>query len=401
MIGRSWTTGLALCLAVSLAACIGRAPSYHAENWQTPKDPPPIPQRKPVPPAGLVWQDFSVGSVTTAPLATGASQNTVQSVALAPPTAAAVVPTNGRHRVARGQTLFAISRQYGLPIRSLIDSNGLTPPYRLQAGQSLLIPKARVHQVASGDTVYGISRRYGVDLSELVRQNAISAPYRITLGQRLVLPAAHDRSRSQVAALPVPAPKSESSAKALESIGSPQAANEGPPVPKRRPAALGNVLTAKKNEPTAQTAALSSKPAPVPKPPPRAGSKFLWPVQGKVLSRYGPREGGQHNDGINVAAPRGTAVVAAENGVVAYAGSELKGFGNLLLIKHADGWVTAYAHNETLLVRRGQQVRRGQAIARVGSSGNVSRPQLHFEIRKGTRAVDPTRLLTGSKSAKL
>ncbi len=132
---------------------------------------------------------------------------------------------------------------------------------------------------------------------------------------------------------------------------------------------------------------------PIPKPPPRAGEKFLWPVEGRLVLNYGPKKSGLHNDGINIAAARGAPVLAAENGVVAYAGNELRGFGNLLLIKHADGWMTAYAHNETILVGRGEPVRRGQIVARVGNSGNVTVPQLHFEIRKGTRAVNPNGLL--------
>lgn len=124
-------------------------------------------------------------------------------------------------------------------------------------------------------------------------------------------------------------------------------------------------------------------------PPPREG-RFVWPVRGRIVTRFGPTGRGLHNDGINIAAPRGSTVVAAEAGVVAYAGNELRGFGNLLLIKHADGWITAYAHNEALLVRRGERVRRGQPIARVGQTGNVGQPQLHFELRRGTRAIDPS-----------
>jgi murein DD-endopeptidase MepM/ murein hydrolase activator NlpD len=131
----------------------------------------------------------------------------------------------------------------------------------------------------------------------------------------------------------------------------------------------------------------------LPKPPARASSTFLWPVRGKIISRYGAKQGGRHNDGINIGVSRGTTVVAAENGVVAYAGNELRGFGNLLLIKHADGYMTAYAHNENLLVGRGAKVKRGQPIARVGSTGSVGSPQLHFEIRKGRKAVDPMRYL--------
>jgi murein DD-endopeptidase MepM/ murein hydrolase activator NlpD len=131
-------------------------------------------------------------------------------------------------------------------------------------------------------------------------------------------------------------------------------------------------------------------------PAARDDQTFLWPVTGKVVSEFGPLADGLHNDGINIAAPMGTPVRAAENGVVVYAGNELRGFGNMLLIRHADGFVTAYAHNESLLVARGDTVERGQIIARVGSSGNVDSPQLHFEIRVGTDAVDPRDYLGSS-----
>ena len=128
--------------------------------------------------------------------------------------------------------------------------------------------------------------------------------------------------------------------------------------------------------------------------PPRSGRTFSWPVRGRVLSTFGPKADGLHNDGINIAARAGAPVVAAENGVVVYAGNELKGFGNLLLVRHADGWMTAYAHLDKALVKKGQKVTRGQAIGTVGSTGGVSQPQLHFEIRKGTQAVDPAKFLS-------
>jgi murein DD-endopeptidase MepM/ murein hydrolase activator NlpD len=121
----------------------------------------------------------------------------------------------------------------------------------------------------------------------------------------------------------------------------------------------------------------------------RGSGKFLWPVNGKVVSPFGPKDGGLHNDGINIAAPLGTPVRAADNGVVVYAGNELRGFGNLLLVRHAGGWVSAYAHCDALLVKRGQEVKRGQVIARVGQTGNVAAPQLHFELRKGAQAINP------------
>jgi murein DD-endopeptidase MepM/ murein hydrolase activator NlpD len=130
-----------------------------------------------------------------------------------------------------------------------------------------------------------------------------------------------------------------------------------------------------------------------PAPPPVAGHGFRAPVRGSLLAGYGPGPNGTQNDGINIAAPLGTPIVAVGDGVVKYAGNELRGFGNLILIKHPDGWISAYAHCETLLVKRDQQVRAGQEIAKVGATGDVGAPQLHFELRRGTRAVDPTNYL--------
>jgi murein DD-endopeptidase MepM/ murein hydrolase activator NlpD len=124
-----------------------------------------------------------------------------------------------------------------------------------------------------------------------------------------------------------------------------------------------------------------------------AGKGFIWPVQGRVVASFGTGPQGTHNDGINIAAAAGTTVVAADAGEVAYAGNELKGYGNLVLVKHDSGFITAYAHNETLLVKRGQRVTRGQPIAKVGATGTVSEPQLHFEVRRGARVLDPMEYL--------
>ena len=134
----------------------------------------------------------------------------------------------------------------------------------------------------------------------------------------------------------------------------------------------------------------------LPAPEPMSGNSFRWPVQGRIISEFGTKPDGGHNDGINVAVPIGTSVKAAENGVVAYAGDELKGYGNLVLIRHSNTWVSAYAHNDEILVKRGDQVRRGQVIAKAGRTGQVNQPQLHFELRKGSRPVDPTQYMTNS-----
>lgn len=123
---------------------------------------------------------------------------------------------------------------------------------------------------------------------------------------------------------------------------------------------------------------------------------FRWPVRGRVITAYGARTNGKSNDGINVAVPEGTPVKAAEDGVVAYAGNELKGYGNLVLVRHSNGYVTAYAHASDVLVKRGDSIKRGQVIAKSGQSGEAGSPQLHFEIRKGSTPVDPLNFLNGA-----
>jgi murein DD-endopeptidase MepM/ murein hydrolase activator NlpD len=295
------------------------------------------------------------------------------------------------------------------------------------------VPKASDYVVAKGDTVYGLSRRFGVDMSSLVRENNIPAPYKIRIGQVLRLPAPVVQSASAVGTgmattevglgvPPVPSPSAPVSSLPASSggnsldvtgpapISAPTTASSIDVAPLAPPTKAGGVAGAAPTAP-AKTAAepslgvsIPAKPAAaavqanIPVPAPRADSRFLWPIHGKIVSAFGVKQGGLHNDGINIEAPRGTVVRAAENGVVVYAGNELRGFGNLLLIKHADGWTTAYAHNEQILVQRGEQVKRGQPVAKVGATGNVTTPQLHFELREGTEAVDPVRYL-GSQSA--
>ncbi|MDP6708227.1 MAG: M23 family metallopeptidase [Alphaproteobacteria bacterium] len=279
------------------------------------------------------------------------------------------VPADGIHVVAAGETVYRVARRYRVPIPELVALNDLAPPYRLLPGQRLALPAPRHHIVAAGETVYGISRRYRSDVRTLVLANDIAPPYTIQIGQRLRLPAKRPTkiaaaAQSAIDGKPATAPRPESK---------PSASRARPAI---RPAAKPK-----------------RKAARLPKPPPRTASRFAWPIKGRVLSRFGPKRNGLHNDGINISAARGTPVRAAESGVVVYVGTELRGFGNLLLLRHAGGWMTAYAHVDKVAVRAGQTVRRGQVVARVGSSGGVDRPQLHFEIRKGRSAVNPTRYL--------
>ena len=141
-------------------------------------------------------------------------------------------------------------------------------------------------------------------------------------------------------------------------------------------------------------------PKPVAEPAVFAG-RFFWPLEGSILSRFGPKPAGRYNDGINIRTPAGTPVKAAADGIVAYAGDGIAGFGGLVLLKHGDGWVTAYAHAEELLVTRGDKVKRGDTIARAGATGSVDEPQLHFEIRRGRTPVDPLKHLPARGSSAL
>ena len=391
-----------LVLLLAAGACTGGArPSIDS----VPPDPPPLPARRPTPPRYVA----SVATVTLAPRpAQGASEIVTQALPAAPHQAAMA---SGVYLVQADDSVYRVARRFDVPIRSLIDANRLTPPFALTVGQRLNIVAPRRHRVVAGDTVYGVSRRYGVDLTELVRLNRVAAPYRITTGQSLLLPGSsaavlagkrpaapaprQAAARPPEASVPALPPRKPAAAPQIASASG-SAAVSGPLTASATMAATGDASASRSAAgPPRPAAPLAA----IPRPPPLAGGKFLWPVDGRVVLGFGPKTGGLHNDGINIAAPRGAPVLAAENGVVAYSGNQLRGFGNLLLIKHADGWMTAYAHSEQVLVRRGETVKRGQAIARVGSTGGVAHPQLHFEVRKGTRAVDPTRLLARQAAA--
>lgn len=371
--------------------------------------------------------------------------------------------------VSRGDNLYKLAQQYNVPVRDLIEANGLTAPYVLLPGQRLVLPLPKVYVVKPGDTLYGLSRQYQVDTAELVRLNNLQQPYTLKAGQTLRLPGQSPVPASTTAiasAAPVPKPpgmpapgrKPEAPPAAssmpteraqrptveVTPLPPPPSANPVTTAPTRPPAAAPTATASgaapgRKGveaeslappPPTAQPAQAQAAPAAVapdrrpppppvsttppstaapvadppptqvaaaPPPPPareeavpaRSGNRFLWPVRGTILSGFGEKPGGLRNDGINIGAPRGTAVAAAENGVVAYAGNQLKSFGNLVLIRHDGGWVTVYAHLDAIGVEQGQRVTRGQGIGTVGQTGNVRSPQLHFAVRKGEQVLNP------------
>ena len=262
-------------------------------------------------------------------------------------------------RVKKGDTLYSISRKHDVPLRALIEENNLKPPYTLSIGQYLYFPRTKTYRVRKSDTLYSIATRHGMTVSSLAKLNSISPPYIIHQGQLLKISSWVEEDRSVV-----------SKSSATKTSGS---------VVEDRQAEVARRRSVK------NPAAFQGK-ASVPKS--QMNKKFAWPVPGKVIAPFG-----SGNDGINILGSAGTVIKAADSGTVAYAGNELKGYGNLVLIKHKDGWITAYAHNRKLLVKKGDIVQKGQKIAEMGSSGGVKTPQLHFEIRYKAKVVNPHQYL--------
>jgi murein DD-endopeptidase MepM/ murein hydrolase activator NlpD len=252
-------------------------------------------------------------------------------------------------------------------------------------------------KVRPGQTLSGIAHTYHVPMQVIAEANHLTPPYRIEVGRTLIIPQTGEPAVPLTSApgSGAPPPKSEE----VAALTRPTAAVslDRTPAP---PAVSTPTVAADPLRPDVKPTAVplgSAAEPPAAAPPPRTSAPdsgtFLWPVRGHVLAAYGSGRDGTHNDGINIAAPRGAAVEAADGGVVAYAGNELRGYGNLILVKHPNGWISAYGHCDQILVKRGDKVARGQTIARVGSTGNVAEPQLHFELRRGNRAVDPREFL--------
>jgi murein DD-endopeptidase MepM/ murein hydrolase activator NlpD len=331
--------------------------------------------------------------------------------------------------VERGQSLENIAHKYGVPASAILQTNGLASAASVKPGRRLVIPRyvvgevrhepARVeparieqprvaaapaparpastgdiHIVQPGESLMGIAHRHGVSLSELARINNIQPYTKVAIGDRLTIPAGHHaRMPERVAATP-PAPRREARLEPRHEVR--PAPAKAAVQPHRAPKidSVGSV-------PVETARVATPEPVVAPENPVKKAEavaaahvpSFRWPVTGHVIEAFGARSNGTSNDGINLAVPEGTPIRAAEDGVVAYSGNELKGYGNLVLIRHADNYVSAYANASELLVKRGDSVRRGQVIARSGQTGNVTSPQLHFEIRKGSTPVDPRKLL--------
>jgi murein DD-endopeptidase MepM/ murein hydrolase activator NlpD len=319
--------------------------------------------------------------------------------------------------VGTSDTLDIIARRYNVSSAAILQANGYKGPRALSPGQQLIIPRqtaavaapasapvlatpvskpfaavagpSSVHIVNRGDTLMSIARRNHVPVAELARANNLDTSARLSLGMKLTVPGAKSAAAAPVAPVMQPV-VAAAPVQPVATVAAPatKMAAVVPPQSARLAQATTNVAAEEK--PVVEAAAV--------KPSEATGAlpTFRWPVRGKVITSYGAKTNGKSNDGINLAVPEGTPVKAAEDGVVAYSGNELKGYGNLVLVRHSNGYVTAYAHASELMVKRGDPIKRGQIIAKSGQSGEVGSPQLHFEIRKGSSPVDPLQFLNGA-----
>ena len=302
--------------------------------------------------------------------------------------------------VGYGETVDSIARKHRVPVAALMQTNGIREAGQIRPGQRLVIPRyvsggsqtaaaaaparvaagGNVHVVQHGETLMSIARHNGVTLAALAHANNRQTTSKLAIGDRITIPGGGHQVAA-AATRPGPAPVAPA----------PQV-TQPHTVAATKVASAAPVQTARvaKEEPrTTETVVKTAEPS-------GAMPSFRWPVKGRVIAGFGSKPNGTQNDGINLAVPEGTPIKAADDGVVAYAGNELKGYGNLVLIRHSNGFVSAYAHASELMVKRGDTIKRGQVIAHAGQTGNVSSPQLHFEIRKGSTPVDPAQYLGGA-----
>lgn len=256
-----------------------------------------------------------------------------------------------RITVRRGDSLSKIAGQYGVNVRALVETNRLASPDSLEVGQVIMLPPPNIHTVERGETLFSAALRFSIDTRSLAVMNGLERPWVVYPGDELLLPPlAVDGGKVRVAAVR-PAPRASSGLSAAEKAAranQPRLAVNGPAV-----------------------------------------EDFIWPVEGKILKGFGVGADGLQNDGVNIAAARGDAIGSAAAGEVIYVGDELEGLGMLVLVAHPGGWITAYAHAAEALVSVGKMVAQGEPIARVGASGKVTEPQVHFQLRKAGEPIDP------------
>ena len=277
---------------------------------------------------------------------------------------ARVIPAT-EYVVLRGDTLRGIADKTGAGSEAIARANNLPPPYTIRVGQRLSIPGGRYHLVRAGETGIAIARAYGVDWGRVVTENDLAEPYILRTGMRLLIPG--DPRTMTI----------EERAAAFR-LDIDDIVTGGQPAIAER---------ARPTQPTASSARILPPDAAVAAPSTLRGG-FAWPAKGTIIRRFGPIASGERSDGIKIAVPLDTPILAAADGTVAYVGSEIPALGGLVILQHGSGWTSVYGHAGQLLVQRGQSVKRGQMIALSGDSG-TNRAQLHFELRQGRTPVDP------------
>lgn len=338
-------------------------------------------------PQGSVSASASSGSMLLAQNnAAGSSTSATSTQRVIPESSAATVYQNkiattagpDRYKVVKGDTLYSIAFRYGLDYHALANINKIDPPYNLAVGQVLLLnlkaQEAPSYVVQKGDTLYSIARKNGQSVEFLASVNNLEPPYTLKLGQKLLLSrdnAASATAQNENAVVPVAGGNSTTTASNKSQTSTTSSASATRPT-----------TTASSSDPTvAQTPIVQTKTRRV------SGVTWSWPTtSGRVIEQFSTSE--QGNKGLDISGQRGQAILAAADGQVVYSGNALRGFGNLIIINHTNEYLSAYAHNDALLVKEGQKVKRGQQIARMGNT-DASSVRLHFEIRYRGQSVNP------------
>ena len=351
-------------LAATLSACIPSVGGGGQERYPAPA--PSAGERRDYPPRGTA-PDIRPPSGDAAPVQSlPAPRPAWESKSVTPN---ATIVADSTYDVAPGDTLRAIAERTGTGVDALARANGLAPPYVIRTGQRLSVPGGRYHLVRPGESGIAIARAYGIEWSRIVTANALEEPYLLRAGQRIVIPGSDTR------------PPSASERAAAFNLDIDDILTGGEPAPAPNQVAVKPVTTTRRVLP----------PTAVVEAPERlTGGAFQWPVDGRVVKRFGPGKSGERNDGIKIAVPLNTPVRATADGVVAYVGDGIAALGGLVIVKHGSGWTSVYGHASKLMVQRGQKVKRGQTIALSGDTGFADQPEVHFELRKGRTPVDPT-----------
>lgn len=360
-----WLVAMAL---LATSGCIPHIPppANYGDEGHTP--PPPSRNTRPL---STAVPNAGDGKIRTTDIPSSVKQPTPSWLARKVDPDAKTIP-DATYVVKPGDTIRSIGNSTGAGSEAIARANAIPAPFVVRPGQRLKIPGGRYHLVREGQSGIAIARAYGSEWSRIADLNDLQPPYVLRNGQRLLVPSAAETAhmtmeqRAQAFSLDI-----DDLATGSEPAIAP---NEAPKAP-----------TATPRKPLHTDVAIAE--------PRTFAGKFDWPLTGPIIGRFGPAGDGRRNDGINIAAERGEDIHAAADGVVAYAGSAIAVYGGLILIKHGDGWITAYGHAEQILVTRGQSVHRGDVIAHAGATGSVNKPQLHFEIRNKRTPVDPLRYL--------